>query len=267
MHIRYLLKRLYNLSPKSFQQPIRTSYFYIQKLSDKVHYNIAASLCAFSLRAIVLTFDDLVDSTNISIANWLSSKGIPATFFIPGETRSSVIKDLVSFGHEVGGHGFYHSPKDRIDAYKTSAQRVFEKISRFERPVSWRFPYVSYTPTEVMNVFRAGFRVDSSRCTFYPVFKFSKLGPLKELKWLRYPFGEGMDLEIDNRKYLLFRRWLINKLSSEVGIFVLPFHIYHQYKLFPYFKALINKISKIRNVRFLRIRDVLYSFKNFKLFK
>jgi len=70
--------------------------------------------------AIVLTFDDAT-SDHMIVGEELAALGLRAIFFVPplfvgydGRLTMGDIKLLVSLGHEIAGHGFSHSPMDRM---------------------------------------------------------------------------------------------------------------------------------------------------------
>lgn len=64
-------------------------------------------------RRIAITFDDGPDSMTRRYLDALGELGVPATFFLIGEKAErapDAVAEVVRRGHEVGGHGWSHTP-------------------------------------------------------------------------------------------------------------------------------------------------------------
>ncbi|GEM_PF-6219165 len=232
-------------------------YFLAKRLSECFSYRLSAPV---KKKIIVLTFDDHVDEKSIELAEYLKSKNVSATFFLTLEqTKPGIIKNLVSLGHEIGGHSMSHSREERDQFYATAAQCMSELGKYDNHVVSWRFPWTSKDGKSVNNVAAAGFLIDSSVGAFYPVKKSGRLGPLVELPWLRLPRQWQMD--VNEKDYGIIKDYIIRKVSSEYGIFVLGFHAYHQHAHFSEFKDLIDNLMKMP-VEFLTLRGAAEVLKN-----
>ncbi len=232
-------------------------YFLAKRMSEYLSYRFSPPV---KRKIIVLTFDDHVDEKSIELAKYLESIRISATFFLSlKQTKPAIIKNLVSLGHEIGGHSVSHSRDERDEFYTTAAQCMSELGKYDSRVVSWRFPWTSKDKRSVNNVAAAGFLIDSSVGGFYPVKKLRKLGSLSELPWLRLPRQWQMD--VNEKDYGIIKSYIIGKVSSECGIFVLGFHAYHQHANFGEFKGLIENLMKMP-VEFLTLREAAEVLKN-----
>jgi len=70
-------------------------------------------------RRIAITFDDGPDAMTRGYLDTLGELGIPATFFLIGENAArapDAVADVVRRGHEVGGHGWSHTPFPALTA-------------------------------------------------------------------------------------------------------------------------------------------------------
>lgn len=235
------------------------SYFLAKKFFDYLDYAFSKPS---SRKIIVLTFDDHVDKKNIAVAEYLKSKKISATFFITlAHTKPAIIKNLVVMGHEIGGHSLTHTRKEREEKYRT-AEKCFSELKKYYSVVSWRFPWTSRDNESLRNVKNAGFVIDSSIGTFYPVKKIKKINGLYEIPWLRLPKTWQMD--VNEKDYSVIKNHIIDIVSSKSGVFVFGFHTYYQHKNFEEFKELIESLLKI-NVEFMTLRKAVEVLKNEKI--
>lgn len=210
---------------------------------------------------IVLTFDDGVDESSIEIPRFLSEKGIRATFFIPpAKTKDRFIQEIVSLGHEVGGHGHNHSEEEAEEHYETAASNCYDHLKEFYPSlVSWRFPGLRTDKEAYKNVKDAGFKIDSTKGSYFPIQKPREHEGLEEYPFTRLPPKGQMD--IDTRSYESIQDYLSEKVSKWKGIMVLPFHTYYQEDNFEKFKNLIRELEE-RDLTFKRLIDVSSEFQN-----
>ncbi len=233
------------------------AYFFFKRLSGYPAYKFSRQT---KRKIVVLTFDDYVDSKSIELAEYLKSKNIPATFFLTiNQTEPEIIKQLVGMAHEIGGHSISHSREEREKNYQ-SALQCYKELSMYDGNVkSWRFPWTSKDKQSIENVKNAGFVLDSSIGTFYPVKKLMHFGALYEIPWLRLPRQWQMDVNEDD--YSVIKNYIIKSVASKNGIFVLGLHAYHQYKNFAKFKDLIENLAKLK-VEFMTLREAFVVLKN-----
>jgi len=232
-------------------------YFFFKRFLESASYRLSRPA---KKKIVVLTFDDYVDENSIELAEYLKSRKISATFFLTlKQTKPGIIKNLVSLGHEVGGHSIDHSREERGQFYATASQCMSELKKYDSRVVSWRFPWTSKDERSVNNVASAGFLIDSSVGAFYPAKKAGKLMSMVELPWLRLPRQWQMD--VNEKDYKVIKDYIIRKVSSESGIFVIGFHTYYQYAHFVEFKDLIENLMKMP-VEFLPLREAAEVLKN-----
>lgn len=230
----------------------KSFYRYFLQISDYLCYKISSKR---DQNIVVLTFDDKIDKESIRIPRYLNNKNIKATFFIPpARTEDNLIKEIVSLGHEIGGHGYHHSQREARKNYAKSAFACYNHLKKFYPPlVSWRFPGLRGTKEGFKNVKNAGFKVDSSKSMFYPFQTPKKFRNMLECPFLRISLQSQMDTAV--KKYEDLKRRIFNVISSRKGVFILPFHTSYQNKHFQKFKGLIKELNK-RKIIFKQLRNV-----------
>ena len=104
------------------------------------------------------------------ILKLLSSRGIRATFFIPGhtvETYPASIEAILAAGHEIGHHGYLHEnpaaleTRDRERAVIERGLRAMQEIAGIT-PTGYRSPSWDNSPYTVELLLEYGFRYESS---------------------------------------------------------------------------------------------------------
>lgn len=94
-------------------------------------------------KVVALTFDDGPDPIDTpAVLDILKEKNVPATFFVLGESARSnphLIKRIVSEGHEIGNHSFYHDYQQRnlVEEIKQTDREIFAATgihTNFYRP-------------------------------------------------------------------------------------------------------------------------------------
>jgi peptidoglycan/xylan/chitin deacetylase (PgdA/CDA1 family) len=113
---------------------------------------------------IALTFDDGPDRHSTpSFLELLAEREVTATFFLLGafaQRETSLVRDLVDAGHEVGVHGWTHAclalvPPGRLTGELVRTREVLEDV--VGSPVRWyRPPYGVLTAAGVWSARRAG---------------------------------------------------------------------------------------------------------------
>lgn len=103
------------------------------------------------------------------ILDLLDRYSIPASFFIEGwgaAKYSSLAREVVDRGHDVGGHGWMHEQWDTLDhsAEAELIQRTTEAIQEATgiSPQGWRSPGGLVTPNTLELLLDAGYAYDSS---------------------------------------------------------------------------------------------------------
>jgi peptidoglycan/xylan/chitin deacetylase (PgdA/CDA1 family) len=99
----------------------------------------------------------------------LGEYGLPATFFIPGDTADrhpDMTKAIVDAGHEIGHHGYLHEPPPRLDlpAEREMIERGLEALDRAGvRPVGYRSPAWELSENTFDLLGEYGFGYDASQ--------------------------------------------------------------------------------------------------------
>ncbi len=253
------MKSLRNFFRKklSSQSITYQAYHYYLKARDYLRYIFSEKNESL---IIVLTFDDPPDNTSARIPKFLNSEEIGATFFIPpANTEDKLIGETVSLGHEIGGHGWNHGHEEVEKNHVNSAPRCFNYLEDFyPELVSWRFPGLTVKSEKAYeNVKNAGFEIDSTRATYYPISKPREYESLEEYPFLRLPPTGQMD--IDTKSYTSMSRFIQERSSAWEGIMVLPFHTWYQNKNFDEFKKLIRQLKE-KGIEFKRLIDVSSDF-------
>lgn len=103
------------------------------------------------------------------ILDLLGRHGIPATFFVPGDTAErhpGLVRDLVDAGHEIGHHGYLHLRSDRVspELQREEIERGFTALGAAgaPRPRGYRSTSWELTPETFALVREFDFAYDSS---------------------------------------------------------------------------------------------------------
>lgn len=102
------------------------------------------------------------------ILRLLEKHGLPATFFIPGDTADrhpSVVDDIVAAGFEVGHHGYLHEPPHLLEPREERdiMERGLEALARHGvTPTGYRSPSWELSKATMPLLAEYGFRYDSS---------------------------------------------------------------------------------------------------------
>ncbi len=99
----------------------------------------------------------------------LSKYDIKGTFFVPGftaEVHPEMIESIISAGHEIGHHGYFHERPDRLsdDEEEAVLVRGLEALEGLtgRKPVGYRSPAWEIKPGTPDLLKRYGFRYDTS---------------------------------------------------------------------------------------------------------
>lgn len=222
------------------------------KLKDYFSYKLSEKRNSLTL---VLTFDEPPNEKSIRIPEFLNEIGISATFFIPpANAGDKYIERTVSLGHEIGGHGWDHGEEEVKKQHRESAPKCYNFLKNFYSDLSsWRFPGLRTSKEAYENVKEAGFEIDSTQGSYYPVQEVKEYRGLKEYPFLRLP-PEGQ-MDIDTEGYGQMKRFLLDEALDWKGVAVLPFHTWHEDNHFEEFKNLIEKLRD-KDVSFKRLIDL-----------
>jgi peptidoglycan/xylan/chitin deacetylase (PgdA/CDA1 family) len=94
-------------------------------------------------RRVALTFDDGPDALTDAYLDVLDRFGARATFFVVGSAcarHPEALRHVVARGHEVGGHGFSHTPFTKLDA--TALRAELDSTAALLPPVRGRLRLV-----------------------------------------------------------------------------------------------------------------------------
>jgi peptidoglycan-N-acetylglucosamine deacetylase len=191
------------------------------------------------------TFPSYLDLVVPRILGFLNTRGLKITFFIVGQDAALQknfvpLQSIVEAGHEVSNHSFRHEPW--LHLY--TEQQVVEELSRAEeaiervtgqRPVGFRGPGYSLSPTVLRVLAQRGYQYDASTL---PTF----LGPLARAYYFMTTKLSAEDKEHRKRLFGGWRdglqpihpyRWQIDDYSQEIieipvttmPFLKLPFHI------------------------------------------
>ena len=144
------------------------------------------------------------------VLEFLKQRGHAITFFIVGldaaqERHHVVLRQITEHGHEVGNHSYHHEPWLHLyteEAIEEELARTEESIEKAtgSRPVGFRGPGFSLSPTVLRVLARRGYQFDAST---FPTF----LGPLARA----YYFATAKGLSPRERKQ---RKQLFGKFSE-----------------------------------------------------
>jgi peptidoglycan/xylan/chitin deacetylase (PgdA/CDA1 family) len=103
------------------------------------------------------------------ILELLAELGLPATFYVPGDTaerHTALVEPIVSAGHEIGHHGHLHLRAHQSDAaaQREEVERGFAALRDHlgVTPTGYRSPSWELTPTTFALLLEHGFAYDSS---------------------------------------------------------------------------------------------------------
>lgn len=99
----------------------------------------------------------------------LAERGLPATFFVPGQTAEAypaLVEAICRHGHEIGHHGYAHENPLTLapDEEERVLQRGCDVLRSLtgQQPVGYRAPCWEHSPATTTLLARHGFRYDSS---------------------------------------------------------------------------------------------------------
>ena len=144
------------------------------------------------------------------VLKFLDERRHTITFFIVGldaaqERSQPVLRQIAEHGHEVGNHSYHHEPwlhlysEEAINEELARAERSIEQATGV-KPVGFRGPGFSFSPTLLSVLTRRGYQYDAST---FPTF----LGPLARA----YYFAKSKGLSPDEMRQ---RSRLFGKFSE-----------------------------------------------------
>src|SRR4051812_15018599 len=103
------------------------------------------------------------------ILRMLDRQGLRATFFVPGLTADrypQTVAAIAEAGHEIGHHGYSHTPLYRLDeaGERRELERALASLERLtgQRPAGYRAPWWELNDRTPALLAEYGFRFDSS---------------------------------------------------------------------------------------------------------
>jgi len=126
-------------------------------------------------------FPSYLDVVVPRVLDYFARRRLTITFFIVGqdaalECNRSALVSIAAAGHEIGNHSFHHEPwlhrysREQVDDEICCAQESIERATA-RRPVGFRGPGFSVSPTVLDVLVKRGFSYDAST---FPTF----IGPL-----------------------------------------------------------------------------------------
>jgi len=155
-------------------------------------------------------FPSYLDVVVPRVLDFLKQRGLTITFFIVGQDAAlarneRALASIATAGHEIGNHSFHHEPwlhrytPEEIEAEIESAEEHIERVTG-RRPIGFRGPGFSISPTVLGVLARRGYRYDAStfptfigplaRAYYFMTSKLSK-AELKQRRALFGGFAEG----------------------------------------------------------------------------
>jgi peptidoglycan/xylan/chitin deacetylase (PgdA/CDA1 family) len=168
------------------------------------------------------SFPSYLDVVVPRVLDFLSKQDLRITFFIVGQDAAlagnvAALRSIADAGHEIGNHSFHHEPwlhrySDEAIACEIALAEEHIKRATGVRPIGFRGPGFSFSPTVLQTLQGRGYRYDASTFPTFigPLarayyFMKSKL-PKAELRRRSALFGALSDGLRPNKSY----RWQLN---------------------------------------------------------
>lgn len=118
------------------------------------------------------------------VLEMLRQRGLNITFFVVGQDAAlrenrAALRSLADAGHEIGNHSFHHEPwlhlysEEQVDHELANAEEAIAEATGV-RPIGFRGPGFSLSPTVLEVLARRGYQYD---CSTFPTY----LGPLARM--------------------------------------------------------------------------------------
>jgi hypothetical protein len=138
------------------------------------------------------------------VLDFLKQRGLTISVFIVGqdaarEENAQALRAIAEAGHEIGNHSFHHEPwlhlytEAQLEDEMTRAEENIERVTG-KRPIGFRGPGFTVSPTTLRVLARHGYRYDASTLPTY-------LGPLARLY---YFLSSSLDKNEKEQRKLLF---------------------------------------------------------------
>jgi peptidoglycan-N-acetylglucosamine deacetylase len=138
------------------------------------------------------------------VLDFLKQRGLTISVFIVGqdaarEENAQALRAIAEAGHEIGNHSFHHEPwlhlytEAQLEDEMTRAEENIERVTG-KRPIGFRGPGFTVSPTTLRVLARHGYRYDASTLPTY-------LGPLARLY---YFLSSSLDKKEKEQRKLLF---------------------------------------------------------------
>lgn len=138
------------------------------------------------------------------VLEFLKERGLNISVFIVGQDAArdenrEALQSIAAAGHEIGNHSFHHEPwlhlytEEQLEDEMTRAEENIERVTG-QRPIGFRGPGFTVSPTTLRVLARHGYRYDASTLPTY-------LGPLARLY---YFLSSSLDRKEKEQRKLLF---------------------------------------------------------------
>jgi peptidoglycan-N-acetylglucosamine deacetylase len=138
------------------------------------------------------------------VLEFLKQRGLTISMFIVGQDAArdenrEALASIAEAGHEIGNHSFHHEPwlhlytEAQLEDEMTRAEENIERVTG-KRPIGFRGPGFTVSPTTLRVLARHGYRYDASTLPTY-------LGPLARLY---YFLSSSLDKKEKEQRKLLF---------------------------------------------------------------
>jgi peptidoglycan-N-acetylglucosamine deacetylase len=125
---------------------------------------LLAILISLNIHSAHLTFDDGPDPVYTKqILSILKEEHVQANFFLVGNRvadNSNIVKQIISEGHDIGGHSMTHKMLTRI-SLKDAKYEILESmriVNQYQETNLFRFPYGDFNPELVKIVKDNGYK-------------------------------------------------------------------------------------------------------------
>ena len=235
--------------------------------------------------------EDRIEYSTATLLEMLYKQDIKATFFVLGyvaDKHPNLIRQIVSAGHEIGSHGYWHkmiSRQTKVEFKEEllSSKHVLEditgrQINLFRAP-SWSISADTLWALEILE--EEGFRCDSSIQPFktplsgivgapvgpyYPIIRGRKLNLLEfpptvlQIGFFRIPFAGGFYFRALPRRMIIHALSVVNKKHPGM-VYVHPWEIdTGQPRVdVPTLNKLIHYLNLDKNI--YKLEHLLMSFK------
>jgi peptidoglycan/xylan/chitin deacetylase (PgdA/CDA1 family) len=189
------------------------------------------------------SFPSYLDVLVPRVLNFLEQRNLIITFFIVGQDAAldknhNLLRSIAAAGHEIANHSFHHEPwlhlyrEKEIEADLTLAEEHIERATG-ERPVGFRAPGYSLTPTVLGILGRRSYQYDATtlpslvaplvRAYYFTTARFTP-EQRRQRKVLGGTFRDGLR-PIRQYRWQMDNGTLIEIPVTTMPIFKIPIHV------------------------------------------